>query len=307
MIYERILAHVAGTPWAIEPTKGQVVADILNRKIRGESAPRVDLDRWFEIEAARREEAKSKRKQGSVALVPLYGVMTQRADLFTEMSGMSSTEQVGRQIDEAAADPSIEAIVIDCDSPGGSVFGTHELADKIAAATTRKKVIAVCNSIMASAAYWVSSQASELIITPSGQVGSIGVFMMHIDRSEEMKAMGRTVSLVKAGERKASENPYEPLSAVGRAQMEELVQGSYDQFVRTVAKGRGASQTKVREGFGKGGMVMAEAAVKEGMADKVASLEQVLSRYGVSFADVAPSSQSDRWGIQMRQRKLKLA
>lgn len=307
MLYERILAAVAGTPWAIEPSKGQVVADILNRKLKGESAPRSDLDRWYEIEAARREEQKAKRKQGTVALIPLYGVMTQRADFFTEMSGMSSTEQVGRLVDEAANDPSIQAIVMDVDSPGGSVFGVAELADKIAAATTQKKVIAVCNSVMASAAFWVGSQASELVITPSGEIGSLGVYMMHVDRSEELKAMGRTVSFVSAGERKVAGNQYEPLSTIGRSHMEELVQGNYDQFLRAVAKGRGTSQTKVREGFGKGGMVLAEAAVKEGMADKIATLDQVLSRYGVTMAEVAPSSQSDRWGIELRKRKLKLA
>jgi capsid assembly protease len=311
MFYERILAHVAATPWAIEPGKGEVVAEILNRKLRGETAPRGELDEYLAREAARREKDRDRSRRGAVALVPLYGVMTQRADLFTEMSGMASTETVGRQIDEAAADRGVEVIVMDIDSPGGSVFGVPELADKVAAAAKQKKVIAVANSLAASGAYWVASQASELVVTQSGEIGSVGVYMMHVDRSEEIKAMGRVVTFVSAGERKTALAPTQPLSTVGRQQLEELVQGTYGQFVRAVAKGRNVSQTRVREGFGRGGMVLAENAVEEGMADRVASLDQVLARYGVSLADVAPNAtapeHSDRHAVEIRKRRLNLA
>lgn len=310
MLYERILAHVAATPWTIEPAKGEVIAEILNRKLRGEGAPQADLDAYLAAEMARREREKSRQRQGAVALVPLYGVMTQRADLFTEMSGMASTETVGRAIDEAAADPAIDVIVLDIDSPGGSAFGVPELGDKVAAATTQKKVIAVVNSLAASGAYWVASQSSELVVTPSGEVGSIGVYMYHVDRSEEIKSMGRVVTFVSAGERKVSLNPTQPLSALGRQQLEELVNGTYDQFVRAVAKGRNVSQAKVRDGFGRGGVVLAETAVKEGMADRIGTLDQVLARYGVSLADVAPVASAeenpDRFATEIRRRRMKL-
>lgn len=312
MLYDRILAAVAGTPWAIEPAKGQVVADVLNRRLRGDLPPAAQVEDWHRREMARRDEQRTRRKreQPAVALVPLYGVMTQRADWFTEMSGMSSTETVGRAIDEAVADPSVEAIVLDIDSPGGSVYGVQELADKVAAATTTKKVIAVANSTAASGAYYVASQASEFVVTPSGDVGSIGVFVMHVDRSEEMKASGRTVSFVSAGDLKTAVTPYKPLDATAQAYLQEYVRGTYDQFVRAVAKGRNVSQAKVREGFGKGGMVLAHDAVKEGMADKVQSLEQVLARYGVRVADVLPTAQAsdvERFGLEIRKRKLKIS
>lgn len=287
-MYDRILAHVAASPWAIEPAKGQVIAEFLSRKAAGETIPRAEVE--VAMAAARDRRPKGRSRSGSVALVPLYGVMTQRSDLFTEVSGLASTEAVGRQIDEAAADPAVEVVVIDIDSPGGQVYGTAELAAKVAAAASRKKVIAVANSLAASGAYYVAAQASEVIVTPSGQVGSIGVFRMHVDQSEALKQAGRVVTLVSAGERKTAAYPGLPLGPLGLAEIQNEIDDYYDQFVRAVARGRNATLTKVREGFGRGGMVRAEGAVREGMADRVATLGDVLARYGLSLTDTGPAA-----------------
>ena len=73
-----------------------------------------------------------------------------------------------------------------------------------------------------------------------------------------------------------------------------------------VARGRGRMQSTVKNGFGKGGMVRAKEAVDEGMADKVGTLEDVLSRYGLSVADVSPAASSDRAEIEIRKQKLLL-
>ncbi len=299
--YDQILAAVAATPWAIEPTKGHALASILSRRVAGDNPQPEVL-----AAAIAAKKPKPSRARSSVALVPLYGVMTQRADWFTEMSGMTSTETVGRLVDDAAADAGVEAIVLDVDSPGGSVFGVAELAAKIATAGQSKRVIAVANSLAASAAYWVASAATELVVTPGGMVGSIGVYTMHVDRSEELRQAGRVVTLVAAGERKVAGNEFGPLDSLGRSEMEGTVQGYYDQFVKAVARGRKVTQTAVREGFGKGGMLLAEASVKEGMADRVGTLDEVLGRYGVTVADVAPAARDGSMEIEVRKRRMLL-
>lgn len=301
MRYDRILTEAAAHPWAIEPNKGREIAAILSERAAGGRA----TDEQIAAAIAARK-PKPRGRSRAVALIPIYGVMTHRADWFTEMSGMASTEQLARQVAGAAADPDVEAIVMDIDSPGGSVFGTEELANQVAAATKSKKVIAVANALAASAAYQVASQASELVITPSGMVGSIGVYTMHVDRSEQMKQRGIKVSFVSAGERKTAGNEYEPLSPVAVEEMTEIVQGYYDLFVRFVARGRNVSQKAVREGFGKGGMVLAEPAVREGMADKIATLDEVLARYGTSLAELTATAQADRPDVEIRRRKLLL-
>lgn len=302
-MFERILTEVAATPWMIEPGKGRQLAAILTRRANGVKASEEDLAAVRGTAAARKSAVR--RPAGSVALIPLIGVMTQRADLFADVSGMASTEAVGRAVDEAVADPGVEAIVLDVDSPGGSVFGTRELADKVYEAAKKKKVVAVANSIAASGAYYVASQASELVVTPSGTVGSIGVVMMNVDRTKQLEEAGLLVTVVSAGERKTVGYEEVPLTADGRAEMQGMVDGWYDQFVKTVARGRNVSQAKVRDGFGKGGMLLAEAAVKEGMADRVATLEQTLARFGAS-ATVAASAAGKDFDVELRKRKLLL-
>jgi signal peptide peptidase SppA len=301
VLYERIIAAAVNTPWAIDPVKLAVIESLLARKARGETIPQ------YEIEAAKQKQRKSgPTPPGGVGLVPIYGTITQRADLFTEWSGGTSTEKVGQQIDGYAADPNVKAIVLDVDSPGGSVYGVAELADKIRAVAKDKKVIGVANSEAASAAYWLLAQASEVVVTPSGQVGSIGVYVMHVDQSEAMKLVGRSVTFVSAGERKVAGNSYGPLDSLGKEELQKSVDDYYALFTGAVAKGRGRSKSTVQNGFGKGGMVRAEEAVAEGMADKVGTLEDVLGRYGLSVADVTPAAAEGRPEVEVRRRKLRL-
>lgn len=301
MKYERILAAVVSTPWAIEPTKGRQLAAILTDRANGVKATDAEV---LAAVAAKRSKGPPRVKQ--VALVAIHGVMTQRAGAFDEMSGMVSTDSVGRLVDEAAADPSVDAIVLDIASPGGSVFGTAELGIKVRAAAEKKKVVAVANSIAASAAYWVASQASELVVTPGGQVGSIGVYQMHRDVSKQLEATGEKVTLVFAGKHKVAANPFGPLDDTGLSVLQKEVADYYDQFVKAVAKGRGVTPAAVRDGFGEGDTVRAQEAVSLGMADKVATLDDVLARYGVTLADVAPAAVADRHPVEVRRRKLQL-
>ncbi len=211
-------------------------------------------------------------------------MLVQRTDWLSEFFGEVGSEDLGRVISAAADDSEIDAIVLDIDSPGGSVYGTSELGAKIAAAAAKKKCIAVADSMAASGAYWIASQASELCVTPGGEVGSIGVFVLHVDQSKALDEMGIKVTPVSAGKYKTAGNRFQPLSEEGLAQMQQVVDDYYTQFVKAVAKGRGVSQQKVRDGFGQGGMMRADAAVAEGMADRVCTLDDVLSRYGSAVA-----------------------
>lgn len=309
--YDHILTAVAATPWAMEVEFGRAVAAILSARVAGrENHEGVSV---AQAAAAAREKRKMKARPKNVAVVPLYGMMTPRADFFTETSGLLSVEQVGQMVDAAAADPAVDAIVLDIDSPGGSVFGTAELGGKVAAAAAQKKTIAVANHLAASGAFWVGAQASEFVVSPSAMVGSVGVYLMHVDESEALKAGGVAVTYVASSPEKVSGASEKPLDATGRAEMERVVADYYAEFVRAVAKGRGVSQAKVREDFGRGGVVTAADAVSRGMADRVASLDDVLSRFGVAPGDgaradvtIAPAAADDRGAVEVRRRRLRM-
>lgn len=211
-----------------------------------------------------------------VALVNMFGVIQQHRSWIMDFFGGVSTEAVGAEIREAALDPSVRAIVLNINSPGGGVQGVPELAREILNARAKKQVTAVANSMAASAAYWLASQASDLVISPSGSVGSIGVFASHEDYSKALDAEGVKVSLVSAGKYKTEGNPYEPLGEEARANLQADVDAFYGMFVRAVAVGRRVTNAEVLQNYGQGRMLLANQAVRLGMADRVDTLDGVI-------------------------------
>ena len=138
----------------------------------------------------------------------------------------------------------------------------------------------MANTLAASAAYWLASAADEMVVTPSGSVGSIGIVAMHEDVSKALEAEGVKVSIVSAGKYKTEGNPYQPLSVEGRAYLQSQVDQFGGMFVDGVARGRKVSSSQVRNGFGEGRMVLAAGAVRAGMADRVATFDETLARFG---------------------------
>lgn len=282
MKYAHVRKAVFGQPWAILPEKLEAICEILRMKADG-----VELDE----EGIRAHIGAGPKPRpntpGTVAVIPIYGVISQRMSMMTDISGGTSIDKLTSQFRQALADPSCKAIVFDVDSPGGAVGGVPELADEILAARDKKKIVAQVDGMAASAAYWLACSASEVIVTPSGAVGSIGVFMEHEDISEYAKNAGVKVSLISAGKYKVDGNSYEPLSDSARADLQEKVDAFYAMFTKSVAKGRGDTPANVRNGYGEGRLVLASDAVKSGMADKVATMDDTLARFGVSTAPAA--------------------
>jgi hypothetical protein len=138
-----------------------------------------------------------------------------------------------------------------------------------------------------------------------GVAAAFGVYLMHVDQSKELEAVVRGVALLSAGEWKVAGNPGGPLDSLGREDLQESVHDYHDKFVRGVARGRNKAASTVRKGFGKGGMVRAEQAVEEGMADKVNTLAGVLSGHGLSTAELTISAVS-RPEAEVRRRRRKL-
>lgn len=233
--------------------------------------------------------ARLPKSAGSIGVLPLLGVITQRDGFWG-----TSTEAYGQAFDDLMQNDRIGAVVLEIDSPGGSVYGVAELAEKIRSARGQgKPIVAVANSLAASAAYWIGSQADKFIVTPGGEAGSIGVFSVHLDPTKMLDEMGIEVTVTKVPEFKA-EGYLEPLSEAAQEAEKAVIKGYYDQFVDAVVAGRKVSKRAVREDFGKGRVFRAEQAVESGMANGVATLKEVLAgmakkvggkRKGASVAD----------------------
>lgn len=273
ILYPRTLRALCDTPWAILPSKLDAIIDLLASRAAGQ---RIDPEEVQAIAGAARRETAG--RQGSVAIIPIMGTLVQRAGPVSESSGLAGTDRIGAQFREAVADPSISAILLRVDSPGGSVFGVTELAAEIAAARGGKPIVAVADTMAASAAYWLASQADELVVSPSSLVGAIGVYTMHTDLSAALEQMGIKTTYVSAGKYKAEAPPEQPLSAEAQAAIQGTVNHFYGLFVRDVARGRGVAPSAVRGGMGEGRVLTTPEAVAQGMADRVDTFDATLAR-----------------------------
>lgn len=214
-----------------------------------------------------------------LAVIGIRGVLDYRPSVWSWLFGGSSAMEIGAQLHQAAGDPQVGAILLDVDSPGGSVEGMTELAARIRQARARKPLVAVANPLAASAAYWLASGAGEVVATPSGELGSIGVFTGHTDLSEAMRKLGMRTTLIAAGRHKTEGNPYEPLSDDAREHMQSMVDDYYAQFTEDVALGRGRPVREVRgEAFGEGRLFTARRAVEAGLADRLGTFDDELRR-----------------------------
>lgn len=217
---------------------------------------------------------------GSVSVLPVYGVIEHRSDWLMELFGEGASIMGLREALRAELnDPTVRAVVLDIDSPGGSIAGVTEFASELRTARGgTKPIVAVANTLAASAAYWLGSQADEFVVTPSGHVGSIGVYAVHQDVSRLLDAMGVTMTIVSAGPHKTEGNEFEPLSDEARAQIQSRVDASYQQFLADVAAGRRVAVADVEANYGGGRVFTARDALKAGLVDRVATLAQTVQR-----------------------------
>ncbi|PUE13957.1 peptidase S49 [Limnohabitans sp. MMS-10A-192] len=267
------------------PERLNAVAAVLARWSRNTPASEDVMQRIAADRSAREARRQSNQVNGGgagngIAVLPLYGMVTQRGNMVDDVSGPGSvsTQQFAASLRQALTDESVSQILIDIDSPGGSVYGVAELADEIISARAQKPVIAIANSLAASAAYWIGACASEFYVTPGGEVGSIGVWQAHQDYSKAMDEAGVKTTLISAGKFKVEGNPYTPLDEDAQAFMQSRVDDYYAAFTKAVAKGRGVSIAQVRDGMGQGRVLGAEAALASNMVDGIASLDDVVRK-----------------------------
>lgn len=267
-----LLSWICNQPWAVDASFARTAIDFLQARAGYGDMP--SANHAFAADTTMKQPANAR----GVGIIPVHGTISHR---ISEVEGASvqsgvSSERLGQWVDAAVNDDSIGTIVLDIASGGGQVFGTAELANKIYTASKNKKIIAVANAYAASAAYWIGAAASEFYVTPSGMVGSVGVLLPHIDVSKKAENDGVKVTFIHAGEKKVQGNEFEPLSDSAKADMQARVDIIYDNFVNSLAIYRNTSSDNVRENFGKGDMVMPNDAVKAGMIDGIATLEDIV-------------------------------
>jgi signal peptide peptidase SppA len=309
MKFSSLRRALNGKLWFVHEQKMNEIVAFLELKLSGGSA---DPDVVAAIRAANEASAMRSKSSsaagGAVAVIPCYGLIMHRPAMDLSGPGGTSCQMLSQQLRQAVDDPGVSAILMDIDSPGGDTDGVDELASEIYNARKQKKITAVSNSLCASAAYYLASQCSEVVCSPSSLTGSIGVYCMHEDDSEMLANLGVKMSIIKFGENKAEGNPLEPLSDSARAHLQEMVDTFGVMFEKAVARGRGVSRDEVHAKFGQGRVFDAKQAVKLGLADRVGTLDEVLQQYGVSRGSGASSRAAEESpDLQAEARRRQIA
>jgi len=284
--------------WAMEPQRLEKLADIVLRHAEGVRLSKEEID--ARIKAARDSGATTQVSAGyrvinGVAIIPVYGVIEKRASFFSDISGMCSTLAVQRDLNAALNDADVTSILLDIDSPGGSVDGVSDLADAVYEARKKKTVWAYANGLMASAAYWIGAQAEQVFAGKAATVGSIGVYTVLYDTEAMVMQQGVKVKVVKAGEMKAIGARGTAITEAQLADVQRNVNAVYDLFVTAVAIGRNLSESQARA-LADGRVHLGENARALGLVDGVASLDAVLGKLQTSAKTI--SNQSARRGLK---------
>jgi signal peptide peptidase SppA len=274
--YAHLLSFVVDHPWAITPEMGSLIAHIVARQAAGLKASE------DEIAGSRvnRENLPQPKQGGGYAVLPIQGVIAPRMNLLSNFSGGTTFEELGQQFEALMANKAVRTIVLDINSPGGSVAGATEFSRQILAGRTKKAVIAQVHPMAGSAAYWIASAASKIHASPSSMVGSIGVYAIHDDLTASLEKLGVKRKVLSAGEGKADGVEGTALSAAGEARRQSLIDDAYARFVGDVVKGRGKGVTadRVRNEW-KAHVYSADQALALGLIDRICTLTDTIAEF----------------------------
>lgn len=300
------LAHIAdrclNRPLLITPDKAEVIMAVLGGRIGIDGAdvkPAPEASRFVGSSYVADEDGQVMDRPYRVTrkgtgIITVTGSLVARGAWVGASSGLTSYEGIQHQLRTAADDKAVKALVVDMHSPGGEAVLAFETAAMVRQVAAVKPVVAVVNGMAASAAYAIASGASEIVTTETGVAGSIGVVLLHADYSRALANEGIKPTLIFAGDHKVDGNPFEPLSDAVRADLQAEVDGFYQAFLATVAKGRGKRLTVAGARKTEARTFVGQAAVDAGLADRLGSFDEVLADLESRAPTGRPTSQRAR-------------
>jgi len=257
---EQISKRLFNEPWAITSDWLQKMISIADRE--------TDIVALEAKIGKKLEYSHTSTVRGNIAVIPIEGPIFPKANLFSRISGATSLEMIAQDMQSAIDNSQVKNIVIAANSPGGSIVGVDEMYTLIS--TSPKPVHLHIGGTGASALYWLGSGASSISLSPTSQVGSIGV--VYITEKEDGES--NTLEIISSASPRKRLNPE---TDEGRRAVQESVDKIAEVFISQVAAGRNVSTDVVKETFGKGGMLMGQDAVDAGMADNVLTFEELMA------------------------------
>ncbi|OGW54167.1 MAG: multidrug transporter [Nitrospirae bacterium RBG_13_43_8] len=188
---------------------------------------------------------------------------------------ITDSKEATEDIKEYVKNPSIKAIVLRIDSPGGAVGPAQEIYEEVRKAAAKKKVIVSMGSVAASGGYYIASPATKIIANPGTLTGSIGVIMEIPNISGLMDKLGIKTEVVKSGRHKDIASIFRGIGKEEREILQGVLDNVHGQFIKAVAEGRNMLPSDV-EKIADGRVFTGEQALKEGLIDELGDLEDAV-------------------------------
>ncbi len=197
-----------------------------------------------------------------VALIRIEGVIT-------------DSRETTEELKEYVKNPSIKAIVLRVDSPGGAVAPSQEIYEEVRKAVAKKKVLVSMGSVAASGGYYIASPATRIIANPGTLTGSIGVIMEIPNIEGLMNKLGIKTEVVKSGKHKDIASIFRGIGKEEREILQGVLDNVHTQFIKAVAEGRKMLPSDV-EKIADGRVFTGEQALKAGLIDELGNLEDTV-------------------------------
>lgn len=216
--------------------------------------------------------------QDGIATVNISGSLVNGSAGYAVYYGVTGYDDIRNALALAVSNPNVSAILLNVSSGGGQVAGVHETAQLISRVAKVKPVVTYTGSMMGSAALWAGISGNYAFSAETAIVGSIGIIMVHMDRSKQLEEMGVKATVIRAGSEKALASPYESLSEKAKETLQAQATDLYDIFIGHVASARGMSVTAADSKFGQGREFLGKQAVAAGLVDAVGSFEDAFAK-----------------------------
>jgi len=211
--------------------------------------------------------------ENKVAVIPLSGpVQAERTALFFGGS-VISPQLVRNQLERAREDYAVKAVVLQIESPGGSVAACQEILNEIE--QVEKPIVVSLGTLAASGGYFISAKADKIVAQPGTLTGSIGVISQVPNLKGLFEKLGIEMEVFTAGKYKDMYAGVRELTPEERELLQEMTDQLYDQFVQVVVDGRGLSETKVRD-LATGQLYTGKQAKELGLVDELGGLNTAI-------------------------------
>ena len=225
--------------------------------------------------------------EDGTGVIPIAGVIGKGLSPLEKMTGAVDVNAIADAIDDYSTNPQVTRIAFQVSSPGGTVTGVEELANKVR--NISKPTMAYTDSEMASAAYWIASAADKVVASPSSTVGSIGVYMTIADMTEMAKAQGIKMVVIKSGKFKGAGIPGTSLSEEQVANLQQGVDEIHADFKAAVLQTRKLVKAEDMEGQVFSGKQAAQRGLVTGLADSFSEAVAMWAENSIAPAPAVPA------------------